>query len=787
MLRAASSFIRRGLVPGIMVALLAPVARGAAGSWNATGSLAVARGQHTATLLGNGKVLVAGGDNGGSLGSAELYDTTAGTWSATGSLVTARKRHTATLLTNGRVLVVGGFGPISDLATAEFYDPTTGTWSATGSITTAREQHTATLLANGKVLVAGGYNGGVLASPQLYDPVLGTWSSAGSFPNARYQHTATLLPNGKVLVAGGLGGGGPLTSVVLYDPIANAWSITGALNTERDQHTATLLPDGKVLVAGGFGLGGALSSAEVYDPASGTWSATGFLVVARDQHTATLLLDGTVLVAGGVNGGALGSAEIYPSGGIWNVTGSLVAARTHHSATLLPSGKVLAAGGENGGALSSAEIFDPNDIVPPTVQVLAPNGGQVDNITTITIEWTASDNAGVDHVDIYFSTNGGSSFGLLAAGQVNDGSYDWDGAPLTSQGRVRIVAFDAAGNSATDDSDEDVTVINSPPPAIPSPFTGVFLGGPVQLHWGANTEPDFAFYHLHRGDSAEFVPAPGNLVVSQADTGYVDSGSTWSFYKLSALDVLGNESGFALLTPSASAQGVTPTGSNVTVPITPSVQVTFPDVSSGGLTELTMQTGGTVPPNGLKLAPSAPKLYYVLSSTATFTGEVTVCITYNPANVSGQESNLKMMHYDTDRQPPSWVEVTASVDEVNNVICGTVAHFSEFALMETDPTVDVGEGIPSTVQLYSCAPNPVSGAARIVYDLPVTSSVRLALFDLQGRWVRDLDRQPAMGAGRHAVQWDGRGAHGERLRAGVYFLWLEAGGARQMRRVAVTR
>jgi hypothetical protein len=467
-------------------------------------------------------------------------------------------------------------------------------------------------------------------------------------------------------------------------------------------------------------------------------------------------------------------------------SGSYVWLETSVPATTAARVKVVAFDvSGNGGADESDANFTITDTTVPQVTLLYPNE-EADNITTITVEWIASDNVAVDHVDIYFSTNGGSSFKLLAAGRPNSGSYDWDGAPLTNQGRVRIVAFDPSGNSAFDDSDENVNIINSAPPATPSPFTGVFAGGPVHLHWGANAEGDFAVYHLHRGGTADFVPGPANLVVSQADTGYVDAGSTWSYYKLSALDVLGYESGFALLTPAGSFTGNTPPGDTVSTSPSPIVQLTFQHVTSGGQTQLTTQTGGTTPPNGLKVAPGSPPLYYVLSSTATFTGTVTICITYDPDFLTGQEKNFKLMHYDTALIPPAWKQITTSRDTAANEICGTVTHFSEFALMETDETVAVEEELPSVVQLYSCSPNPVSGRAQITYDLPKAAAVRLGLFDLQGRLVRELERAPGAVAGRHVVQWDGRGAHGEQLRAGVYFLWLEAGGTRQMRRVAVT-
>jgi hypothetical protein len=129
-------------------------------SWRVTHSLNTARSGHTATLLQNGMVLVAGGSdsNFNRSASAELYDLASGTWTATGSLNTARNMHTATLLQNGIVLVAGGVDSnISISATAELYDPASGTWSATGSLKTARAGHTATLLQNRMiVLVAGG-------------------------------------------------------------------------------------------------------------------------------------------------------------------------------------------------------------------------------------------------------------------------------------------------------------------------------------------------------------------------------------------------------------------------------------------------------------------------------------------------------------------------------------------------------------------------------------------------------------------------------------------------------
>jgi hypothetical protein len=147
-------------------------------TWTSTGDLNIARDSHTATLLPNGKVLVAGGSITGSvpLDSAELYDPATGTWDSTGSLDTARGGHTATLLPSGEVLVAGGNGTSGYLNSGELYDPTAGTWSGTDSMSELRGSATATLLLNGQVLVAAG-TGGDRSSAELFDYGLGFQSA----------------------------------------------------------------------------------------------------------------------------------------------------------------------------------------------------------------------------------------------------------------------------------------------------------------------------------------------------------------------------------------------------------------------------------------------------------------------------------------------------------------------------------------------------------------------------------------------------------------------------------
>jgi N-acetylneuraminic acid mutarotase len=144
----------------------------------------------------------------------------AATWTPTGSMLTRRAEHTATLLENGKVLVAGGIDRRHRVFdSAEIFDPATGTWTATGAMTIARRRHTATLLPNGKVLVAGGWGPhGALTTAELYDPATQTWSAVEPMGKRRRSHTATSLPNAKVLVVGGTDANGQHGGAELFDP-----------------------------------------------------------------------------------------------------------------------------------------------------------------------------------------------------------------------------------------------------------------------------------------------------------------------------------------------------------------------------------------------------------------------------------------------------------------------------------------------------------------------------------------------------------------------------------------
>ncbi|HOV19054.1 MAG TPA: IPTL-CTERM sorting domain-containing protein [Ottowia sp.] len=275
--------------------------------WLATAAMIQPRQSHTQTLLPgtgtHGRVLVAGGFSGpqGWQDSAEIYDEATNAWTRTLPMLHKHSGHTATLLADGSVLVAGGSDGPQASAYTETYAPAGNQWQAAGSMGSQREFHTATLLADGRVLVAGGWadspSSGALASVEFYDPATRQWSAGPAMAQPRYGHTALPLPDGRVLVLDR-----DLSNADIFDPAANAWSPAAPSPSPRGNYTATVLPDGRVLVAGGgTPVGGSTvhtARAELFDPARNTWTRTADLSQACAHHSATLLASGGVLLAG---------------------------------------------------------------------------------------------------------------------------------------------------------------------------------------------------------------------------------------------------------------------------------------------------------------------------------------------------------------------------------------------------------------------------------------------------------------------------------------------------------
>jgi hypothetical protein len=336
------------------------------------GDLTHPREGNSATLLKNGKVLIAGGDSGGTamLAPAELYDPAKNAFIVTGNMKSPRGGHAATLLSDGRVLLTGGMDNLAVTSAAEIYDPATGQFTVVEPMHLKRHNHSATLLANGKVLIAGGFPGDAAptAKTELYDPAGGKFLEGPPMTIGREGHTATLLSDGRVLLAGGAGSNGALASAEIYDPSAGRFAATGSMKSARQGHTATLLKDGEVLITGGSATDKpSQKSAELYDPKTGQFTPVTDLEIGREGHRAVLLPNGEVLVVGGVGidnqHRYLSSVEMYnPSTKRFTLIGEMLLPRFGPTLTLLDNGEVLVTGryaAPGYFATSAAELFKP--------------------------------------------------------------------------------------------------------------------------------------------------------------------------------------------------------------------------------------------------------------------------------------------------------------------------------------------------------------------------------------------------------------------------------------------
>ena len=339
------------------------------GSWARLASLATGRIDQTATVLQDGRVLVAGGSReaeSDQLSTAEIFDPKTNAWSAAASMAYPRARHTATLLADGRVLVVGGLGP--GRGNSEIYDPKTNTWSPAGNLISARANHQAVLLSDGRVLAMGGRQPGrPLSSAEIFDPRVRSWTATGSLLVARDRPQAVLLRDGKVLVTGGVsvdvGGsldaavlfGSPLATSEIYDSTTKVWIQGPAMSVGRVGHAIVVLGNGDVFVVGGTR---DAAPAEILDSRSHTWTSTTVLA-PRIAPVVGVLAGGRVIVAGGMvervdpatgsyTVALLDSVEVFDIGrGSWSAGPPMKVARWLATGSVLADGRFLVCGGGN--------------------------------------------------------------------------------------------------------------------------------------------------------------------------------------------------------------------------------------------------------------------------------------------------------------------------------------------------------------------------------------------------------------------------------------------------------
>jgi hypothetical protein len=317
-----------------------------------TSSMNVARSGHTATLLRDGSVLIAGGmrRNGDFTNTAETYDPKSNKFTPAGNMLVGRVGAAAAQLPSGRVLIVGGWFVTDD---AEIYDPASRTFKSAGHMTERRARPSATLLQDGTVLVAGGeVDSDTMAtttSAEVFDEGTGKFTRVGAMHVGRVTHTATLLKGGRVLITGGGTGREQVTDTAeIYDPKTRSFSLAGNMAKPRHKQTAILLDNGSVLVAGGSDQRdwvGAYDSAEIFDPASNRFTLLSSKMSSgrfKLPGEAALLPNREVFIFGGARGGAIFDQRTKDFA---QVPGPADTERFYPTATALRDGRVLLAGG----------------------------------------------------------------------------------------------------------------------------------------------------------------------------------------------------------------------------------------------------------------------------------------------------------------------------------------------------------------------------------------------------------------------------------------------------------
>ena len=322
------------------------------------GNLTQPRYQHVATLLPDGKVLIAGGYKEGIPNftdvsnrhiSAEIFDPVTGTSSPTGNMTVGRSTDHGILLPDGLVLIIPRYHDFP----IEIYDPHAARFNAVAKIPWYPPITTVNLLQSGKIFVT------TQQHTAVFDPVASAFSPIVALEKTRKNHTATLLKDGRVLIVGGTRGGidNELTGRnLIYEPSSNAFAEAGDLQVDRIFHKAVLLQDGRVLIIGGIaGEGPFVHTAEMYDPETNAFSPAG--VSAIDPLAATLLPSGKVLLMRSINGDI---ALYNPATHEFSPTGHSIGWRSQPTVTLLADGRVMVAGGSKykEGSTNSGHTFD---------------------------------------------------------------------------------------------------------------------------------------------------------------------------------------------------------------------------------------------------------------------------------------------------------------------------------------------------------------------------------------------------------------------------------------------
>jgi hypothetical protein len=597
-------------------------------------------------------------------------------WISGPDMAMTRQRHSATLLSDGRLLVAGGaydFWGEAATATCEIFDPTTETWSSAASMSVARSSHTATLLPSGKVLVTGGYNGGgyALSSAELYDPTNDQWSTLDAMSYGRYRHQAIVLNSDEILVVGGrqgnIDGGGamtiwaPVSTCEIYHVSTDTWSAAASMNEVRVECGLALLPDGRVLAAGGINDTLVISdwgqpasqTCEIYDPVTDAWTTTDWLQSARNFVRLVTLDDNTVLSVGGeYDQFALYDSEIYDVyNATWSQTDSLGSPRIVAEVLKLPNGDVMTIGGWAylwSSQTSTVETYSVNDADWSPLASLSVDRGWhtatlLGNGDIIVAGGTGSNGQPLQSTEIYRMNSGAFAIAAISDAPGDEGGFvrvvwnphqmdrrgasgsvggyaiylrdDVDGEPVAGapSGKWRMVGSTEARGLKRYALTVASTATSTPHDRRPSEyfvaaigggdnvaFTGIERGaafdnrGPapatalrataagssVELAWTGSSSEDVDHYEVFSGDVPGFAIDESSRIGTTSSATFAASGTAGRYIRVRAIDHASNP---GPATPPVNVDGTT------IAPVLPviysfSVGNAYPLPTSGGTT-----------------------------------------------------------------------------------------------------------------------------------------------------------------------------------------------------------
>ncbi len=552
-----------------------------------TGATGAASQGASVALSADGNTAIVGGlfDN-TNVGAVWVYTRTNGVWSQQGTKlvpiggVGAQYQGVSVALSaDGNTAIVGGYFDNSNVGAAWVLTRSGNVWAqqaklvGTGATGQSYQGISVALSSDGNTAAVGGYGDNANTGATWVFTRSGTvWSQQGT----------------KLVGSGGVGSS-------IYQGVS-----------------VTLSADGNTLAAGGYFDNNSAGAAWVFTRSGGVWTQQGTKLVATDEtgagsfgYNVRLSADGNTLLSTGYqdNSGA-GAAWLFTrSAGAWSQSGSKLvgtgavgAANQGVSSALSSDGQtVLLCGPADNSNAGAAWVFvNPAPKIASITDVPNDQGGKV------SVRWTADlqDVAPANPIDVYWIWRQVPSSSALVALQdgatlVRDGAsaaavdgrafrstieagqtYYWEyvgsqvshGFPGYSYTAPTLSDSVAGSNPYTlfmVESEQTSTgkywssnpdsgySVDDLAPNTPSSFTGNYASGATHLHWAVNSETDLAGYRLYRGSSAGFVPSEANLVSAQADTGFADPGAPGSYYKVSAVDIHGNESGDALLSPDA--------------------------------------------------------------------------------------------------------------------------------------------------------------------------------------------------------------------------------------------